>query len=122
MHNCNWKYEYEVEHNRLVYAQTEIKKLRDTLEWVIAEAQRQKEKYDHTIGKFHLCALDLTEAKAEIKKLRDALEECNIFISDLKIVRDEDSCLGMAFVENRVSEDGYYIALNKIEEALKDGE
>ena len=52
-------------------------------------------------------------------KIRDALVDCSVFIRNLEIQADEDSCMGMAFVTNRVSEDGYYIVLNKIEKALE---
>ena len=92
----------------------------NTAEWI---------KYtDHEAEVKHLKENDLIQEEeifkliAENKKLRDALEECALFLETIKIKSDEDSCMGMAFVTNRISEDGYYIALNKAKEALKDGE
>ena len=76
MHNCNWKYEYEVEHNRLVYAQTEIKKLRDTLEWVIAEAQRQKEALKKAVQEEREgCAVECTNVSMQYAFHVDIMSE-----------------------------------------------
>lgn len=63
--------------------------------------------------------------KAEMERKDEALKDCHHFLSDLEIEPDEDSC-GMAFIKNRVSEDGYYITLNNAKNAItrpeEDGE
>jgi len=65
---------------------------------------------------------EITVLKAEIERNDEALKSCRVFIANMDIEPDEDSCMGMAFVKNRVSEDEYYALLEKIAQALKDGE
>jgi hypothetical protein len=40
------------------------------------------------------------------------------FLEEIEVVTDEDSCMGMAHVSGRVSEDEYYIICNKLKDAL----
>ena len=47
------------------------------------------------------------------------LVEINDFLEDVTIESDEDSCVGMGFIEGRVSEDWFYSLKNKIEKQIK---
>jgi len=52
------------------------------------------------------------------KQTEMALTYALAFLKDIELELDEDSCMGMAFVTNRVCEDSYYMVINKIEGAL----
>ena len=56
------------------------------------------------------------------KQNKTVLEYALAFLEGMELEPDEDSCMGMAFVTSRVSEDAYYIVVNKIEKALKEAE
>jgi hypothetical protein len=48
----------------------------------------------------------------------DLLGEVLRFLREIELEPDEDSCMGMAFVTNRVSEDWYYSLMYKLEKAV----
>jgi len=46
------------------------------------------------------------------------LGEALRFLREIELEPDEDSCMGMAFVTNRVGEDWYYSLMYKLEKAV----
>ena len=59
-----------------------------------------------------------TQANNEVESI-SLLVEINNFLKDVTIESDEDSCMGMGFIEGRVSEDWFYSLKNKIEKQIK---
>ena len=53
------------------------------------------------------------DLEAENARLREAINDAHRFLSEFKVVSDEDS-MGSAFFIARTSEDWYYILLNKL--------
>ena len=84
----------------------EAEVLRDTLRVFIANTNEQR----------ILKLKEKTRAddlEAENARLREAVNDAHRFLSEFKVVSDEDS-MGSAFFTARTSEDWYYILLNKL--------
>ena len=56
---------------------------------------------------------EIERLQAENARLREAVNDAHRFLSEFKVVSDEDS-MGSAFFTARTSEDWYYILLDKL--------
>jgi len=83
--------------------------------------QSCKSKMQEEIDVDHHCnKIQFESLKEKCKLLTKAVEAAQSFLLRIEIEADEDSCMGMAFVTNRVGEDEYYMVINRNTKVLSD--